>query len=84
MNKPTTPSLPASLAGFTPMELNRRLSLSEAAELNGFRDPGAFEGSYKHLVLRVGKRKKYMTLYDALVLPPPPPDWEPEKAPNKK
>jgi len=25
-----------------------------------------------------------VTTYNMLVLPPPPPDWEPEKAPNKK
>jgi len=34
-------------------------------------------------VLRIGRRKKFMTRYDALVLPPPPPGWKPEKAPGK-
>jgi len=84
MNKPTTPSLPASLAGFTPMQLNERVPMGEAAEFNGFKDPASFEENYPHLVLRVGKRKKFVTIYNMLVLPPPPPDWEPEKAPNKK
>jgi hypothetical protein len=80
MNKPVTPPLPASLAGFTPMELNERLTLSEAAKINKFKDPESFEANYSYLVRRIGKRKKFMTRYDALVLPPPPPDWEPEKA----
>ena len=83
MNKPTIAPLPASLAGFTPMELNKRLTLAEAAELNKFKDTESFEENYKYLVKRIGKRKKFMTLYDALVLPPPPPGWEPEKAPKK-
>jgi hypothetical protein len=65
------PPLPASLAGFTPMELNKRLPLAEAAALNRFRDPESFRKHYSHLVKRVGKRKLYVTLYDALVLPPP-------------
>jgi hypothetical protein len=68
------------------MELNERLTLSEAAEINKFKDPESFAENYPHLVKRIGKRKKFMTRYDALVLPPPPPDWEPEKpakAPRK-
>jgi hypothetical protein len=83
VNKPAITPLPASLAGFTPMELNQRLTLQEAAELNKFKDTESFEENYKYLVKRIGKRKKFMTLYDALVLPPPPPGWEPEKAPKK-
>ena len=83
MSKTATVPLPASLVGFTPMQLNERLTLAEAAKLNGFKDPGAFEENYKHLVLRIGRRKKFMTRYDALVLPPPPPGWKPEKAPGK-
>jgi len=79
MNKPAITPLPASLAGFTPMELNKRLTLDEAAKLNGFEDKESFEGNYRHLVLRIGKRKKFMTLYDALVLPPPLPGWKPEE-----
>ena len=83
VNKPAITPLPASLAGFTPMELNQRLTLHEAAELNKFKDTESFEENYGYLVKRIGKRKKFMTLYDALVLPPPPPGWEPEKAPKK-
>ena len=83
MNKPTTPPIPVSLAGFTPLELNERLTLGEAAKLNKFKDTESFEENYKYLVKRIGKRKKFMTLYDALVLPPPPPGWEPEKTPKK-
>src|SRR5262249_35703869 len=79
MNKRTTAPLPDSLAGFTPMELNRRLTLYEAAELNKFKDPGSFEENYPHLVKRIGKRKKFMTLYDARVLPPKPLGWKPEE-----
>jgi hypothetical protein len=83
MNKPATPPLPASLAGFSPMELNRRFPVSEAAEFNGFKDKESFEKNYPHLVKKVGKRKKHVTLYDMLVLPPPPPGWKPEKALKK-
>jgi hypothetical protein len=79
MNKRATVPLPASLAGFTPMELNERLTLYEAAKLNKFKDPGSFEENYPHLVKRIGKRKKFMTRYDALVLPPAPPGWKPEE-----
>jgi len=79
MNERATIPLPDSLAGFTPMELNRRLPLHEAAEINRFKDPGSFEDNYPHLVRRIGKRKKVVTLYDALVLPPAPPGWKPEK-----
>jgi hypothetical protein len=67
-----TPSLPASLAGFTPMELNKRLPLAEAAALNRFKDPETFKKHYPHLVRRIGKRRLVVTLYDALMLPPPP------------
>jgi hypothetical protein len=79
MNKPTTAPPPASLAGFTPMELNQRLTLDEAAKLNNFQDKESFERNFPHLVRRLGKRKKVVTLYDALVLPPPPPGWKPEE-----
>jgi len=79
MNKPTTAPLPASLTGFTPMELNQRLTLYEAAELNKFKDKESFERNFPHLVRRIGKRKKFVTLYDALVLPPPLPGWKPEE-----
>jgi|GraSoi013_2_20cm_2_1032436.scaffolds.fasta_scaffold151190_1 hypothetical protein len=64
-------SLPASLAGFTPMELNKRLPLAEAAALNRFKDPETFKKHYPHLVRRIGKRRLVVTLYDALMLPPP-------------
>ena len=60
------------MAGFTPMELNQRLPLAEAAALNKFKDPESFKKNYPHLVRRIGKRRQIVTLYDALVLPPPP------------
>lgn len=64
---------------FTALELNKKLSLHEAAEINHFKDPEAFEANYPHLVKKIGKRKKVVTFYDALILPPAPPGWEPEK-----
>jgi hypothetical protein len=70
------PSLPPCLAGFTPIQLNERWSLYKAAQFNGFKDPGAFERNYPHLVRRAGKKKKFLTLYDVLMLPPPPPGWK--------
>ena len=71
MNKRGTPALPARLAGFTPRELNQRLPLAEAAAINEFKDPESFQRNYPHLVRQTGKRKRTVTLYDALMLPPP-------------
>jgi hypothetical protein len=71
MSKRTNTPLPASLAGFSPLELNKRLPLAEAAALNRFKDPETFRKNYPHLVRRVGRRRLVVTLYDALMLPPP-------------
>jgi hypothetical protein len=80
MSKHLTSPLPASLAGFTPMELNKRLTVTEAAELNKFKDPKSFAENYPHLLRTIGRRRKFVTLYDALVLPPKPPNWTPDDA----
>jgi hypothetical protein len=58
------------------MELNRRLSLAEAAAINRLKDPESFRKNYPHLVRKVGQRRLYVTLYDALMLPPPDPATE--------
>jgi hypothetical protein len=78
MSKNTTP-MPASLAGFTPMQLNERHPVSVAAAFNGFKDKESFKRNYPHLVRKIGKRKEAVTTYDMIVLPPPPPGWEPDK-----
>jgi hypothetical protein len=46
MNNRTPALLPASLAGFTPLELNERLPLAEAAAMNKFKDPDSFKENY--------------------------------------
>jgi hypothetical protein len=77
MSKRTPPPLPPSLAGFTPMELNRRLPVAEAAALNRYKDPESFRKQFPHLIRKIGKRKLFVTLYDALMLPPDPAATDP-------
>jgi hypothetical protein len=64
-------ALPSSVAGLSPLELARKIPLAEAAKHNGVHID-TFKKSYAHLVKRVGKRRLMVTLYDAIVLPPPP------------
>jgi hypothetical protein len=64
-------NLPASIAGFSPDELSRKITVAEAADRNSMH-PDTFKENYAHLIKRIGKRALRVTLYDAIMLPPPP------------
>ena len=66
--KPFT--LPSSVIGLSPLDLARKIPLADAAKHNGVH-VDTFKKSYAHLLKRVGKRRLMVTVYDAIVLPPP-------------
>ena len=63
-------SLPDSVAGLSPLELTRRIPVAEAAAFNGIHVQ-TFLKRYRHLVRRIGERRLFVTLFDAITLPPP-------------
>jgi hypothetical protein len=67
--RPRSP-LPDSVAGLTPLELTRRIPVAEAAAFNGVHVQ-TFLKRYRHLVKRIGERRLFVTVHDAIVLPPP-------------
>src|SRR5262245_16030945 len=68
--KKSANNLPAYIAGLTPMELARKIPVADAAA-HHYRTVEAFQENYPHLVVRVGKRRDFFTVYDAIMLPPP-------------
>jgi hypothetical protein len=64
------PALPISVAGLTPLELARKIPLADAAAHNGIHID-TFKKNFPHLIRRIGKRRLAVTVYDAIVLPPP-------------
>jgi hypothetical protein len=64
------PTLPASVAGLTPLELARKIPVMEAAAYNSM-TAETFKKHYRHLVRRIGERRLFVTVHDAIVLPPP-------------
>jgi hypothetical protein len=62
--------LPASVAGLTPLELTRKIPVAEAAAHNSVHVQ-TFVKNYEHLLRRVGKRRYFVTVHDAITLPPP-------------
>jgi hypothetical protein len=72
MNKKSTiPALPASVAGLTPLELARKIPVIEAAKFNSVHVE-TFKKRYPHLIRRIGERRLFVTVADAILLPPPP------------
>jgi len=63
-------ALPSCLDGLTPLELARKIPVAEAAAHNGVHVQ-TFKDNYRHLLIRVGKRRDFVTVYNAIVLPPP-------------
>jgi hypothetical protein len=61
---------PPNIADLSPLELRRKISVREAAELNGIH-PSTFERHYPHLIRNISARRKAVTLADAINLPPP-------------
>jgi hypothetical protein len=70
MKKKSPPALPASIAGLTPLELARKIPVAEAAAFNSVHVE-TFKKRYPHLVHRIGERRLFVTVRDAITLPPP-------------
>jgi hypothetical protein len=66
-------ALPACIAGLTPLELARKIPVRDAAAHNSVHVE-TFKKNYAHLLKRIGKRRIFVTVHDAIVLPPPSPD----------
>jgi hypothetical protein len=56
----------------SPLELRRKITVREAAELNGVSED-TFKRAYRHLIRKIGPRRLAVELGDALDLPPKPP-----------
>ena len=56
----------------TPLDLKRKITTREAAELNGVSED-FFKRNYKHLIRKIGPRRNAVELGDAITLPPKPP-----------
>jgi hypothetical protein len=65
-----TKPLPADLAALTPLERARKIPLAEAAAHNSIH-PDTFRRNYAHLLRRVGRRRFFVTVEDAITLPAP-------------
>jgi hypothetical protein len=66
------PNPTASTAtALSPLELKRKISTKEAAELNGVSED-FLKRNYKHLIRKIGPRRNAVELGDAITLPPPP------------
>jgi hypothetical protein len=63
-------ALPADIAGLTPMELARKIPVREAAAFNSVHVE-TFKKRYPHLLRRIGERRIFVTVHDAIMLPPP-------------
>jgi hypothetical protein len=60
-----------SLTDLSPLELKRKITTKEAAELNGVSEE-MFKRHYRHLIRKIGPRRLAVELGDAINLPPPP------------
>jgi hypothetical protein len=63
-------ALPASIAGLTPLELARKIPVRDAAAHNSLHVE-TFKKHYSHLIRRIGERRLFISVHDAIVLPPP-------------
>jgi hypothetical protein len=63
-------ALPLSIAGLTPFELARKIPVADAAAHNSVH-VDTFKKNFPHLIRKIGKRRLGVTLYDAILLPPP-------------
>ena len=62
--------LPTSVAGLTPLELAQKIPVADAAAHNDIH-VDTFKKNFPHLIRKIGKRRLAVTLYDAIMLPPP-------------
>ena len=65
------PALPTSITGLSPLELARKIPVAEAAAFNSVHVE-TFKKRYPHLVRKIGQRRLFVTVHDAIMLPPPP------------
>jgi hypothetical protein len=70
MKKKRQPALPTDIAGLTPLELARKIPVREAAAFNSVHVE-TFKKRYPHLLRRIGERRIFVTVHDAIMLPPP-------------
>jgi len=70
MTKKPQVFLPAGVASFTPLELAQKIPVAKAAEMNSVHVE-TFKKRYPHLVKRIGERRLFVSLRDAIMLPPP-------------
>ena len=70
MKSKTPTVLSADIAGMTPLELARKIPVREAAAFNSLHVE-TFKKRYRHLLRKVGERRLFVTVHDAIVLPPP-------------
>ena len=64
------PPVLTSPADLSPLELKRKITTREAAELNGVSED-MFKRHYRHLIRKIGPRRNAVELGDAIALPPP-------------
>jgi hypothetical protein len=70
--KPSIPPISISPHGISALELKRKITTREAAELNGVSED-FFKRHYRHLIRKIGPRRRAVELGDAITLPPKPP-----------
>jgi hypothetical protein len=58
------------VAGFTPLELAQKIPVMKAAEMNSLHVE-TFKKRFPHLCRKVGERRIFVSLLDAITLPPP-------------
>ena len=68
--KPSISQISISPADLSPLELKRKITTKEAAELNGVSED-MFKRHYRHLIRKIGPRRLAVVLGDAIDLPPP-------------
>ena len=68
--KPSISPISISSHGLSPLELKRKITTREAAELNGVSED-MFKRHYRHLIRKIGPRRLAVVLGDAIELPPP-------------
>jgi hypothetical protein len=69
--KTASRQIPASIRGLTPLELERKIPVAEAAAFNGVHVQ-TFLKRYRHLVRRIGERRLFVTVHDCVMLPEAP------------
>lgn len=67
----TKPITPREVSNLDPLELRRKISVAQAAEMNCMH-PDTFKRCHGHLIKRISRRRLAVELGDAIALPPKP------------